>query len=629
VSYLDAPRLHFAGKFFADPSTINNATENYNLSEVYNNNPPSDTNPNSVWWNKLGQHFFKFLPGCTVQSARDKSGQLLPSGSDSIVGAELVSVITGTPNPQWARLVDLDPDQQSRSMIVGLALQLTISGEPGVSLTGTVRPLCILDLWGRVQAGGGGQGIASAGCAYQSVMENLVWNGISGTKSAFLKQLYAASPDKLSIKFNVDGYNGNIIDTQNFAQGRLVGTIGPYLANEPAHFLAQRRVFSGAEAVPSQQSPLNAAPFKLKGTRLSIDLGNATPTTKINGGPFADLGPFSLVIDPLGGNTVVSPPLFTTGTEYGKQYTQSAGIYDVELSASEVSALSGKPLAIQITPPAAVKGAITGMPAVRLKEGLTVAQSGAQPSPGTTKSTIALAEFNSGYFADVDLNALRLEKGAPVWDANAESGTAITANAQILLVATQWGKPAANLPIAITVAQNQYQFRNSQGNFYNINNDPMTAVTYGASVTTDGSGRALLQFAAGSLNVSQKPERRQDVDGQLYLFTHPYTMDSLQPITLLVFDDSPTVTNPTWWQDVEPVFRQYARLYPSMRDLIDLSDYASVTNQAFGIPQKIQMALSLPMEHPAFMPVSRDMSLRIRNMVLTWFKNNMPEGTKP
>lgn len=48
MSYLDTPRFHFLGKFFANPSTINNATENYNPAEVYNNNPPSAANPNSV-----------------------------------------------------------------------------------------------------------------------------------------------------------------------------------------------------------------------------------------------------------------------------------------------------------------------------------------------------------------------------------------------------------------------------------------------------------------------------------------------------------------------------------------------------------------------------------------------------
>jgi hypothetical protein len=34
MSYLDPPNLHFYGQFWTDPSTINNATENYDLQEV-------------------------------------------------------------------------------------------------------------------------------------------------------------------------------------------------------------------------------------------------------------------------------------------------------------------------------------------------------------------------------------------------------------------------------------------------------------------------------------------------------------------------------------------------------------------------------------------------------------------
>ena len=61
MSYLDPPRIHFAGKFFTNPSTINNATENYALGTQYNNNPPSQVNPNSVWWNQYGASIFRSL----------------------------------------------------------------------------------------------------------------------------------------------------------------------------------------------------------------------------------------------------------------------------------------------------------------------------------------------------------------------------------------------------------------------------------------------------------------------------------------------------------------------------------------------------------------------------------------
>lgn len=626
MSYLDPPRMHFAGQFFTNPSTINNATENYNPDEVYNNEPPSDVNPNSVWWNKNGQAFFK-VPSATVNSAVGSDDQSL--SADPIIGAQIVSVITppGGPSPQHGRLVDLDPDQQARSMIVGLRLQLTIPSEPNVSLTGTIRPMCIVDVWGRVTGGGGGGGIASASAMFQSVMDELVWNGIENTSSGFLKQLYAASPNALSFKMVVDAFDGNAEDDK-FGYGRIVGTIGPCFEGEPVHFLAKRRAFPGAESV-APSSPLNPAPFQVNGTKLVIDLGNSVPTTAPLAGPFVDLGAVNAVIDPLGANIVLQPPLFSTPAEFAQQYTLTAGIFELELG-DNAGKLQGAPLGIQISPPAATQSAVTGLSAEQLKTGLTQAQIAVQPSVSPAATTIALAEWQNGLFVDVDFNALRLENRTPSWDINALTGTEITTDAQIPLFATQWGLPMPGLIVNLQVAGNQSQFKNEDGVTVPISNEPMSAINWPQSVTTDASGRASLQFSANGLRPEQKPKEREFVAGQLYLFTHDYTMDTLPwPITLLVFEDSPYVANPTWWQDVHPIFLQYARLYPAMRDLIDLSNYKAVTNTGFDIPAKIQMVFNLPMSHPGYMPVTRDLSTLNKEMILRWFANGMPEGTPP
>lgn len=641
MSYLDPPRMHFAGQFWTNPSTINNATENYDPDEVYNNEPPSDVNPNSVWWNKDGQAFFK-IPSATVSAAVDSEDQPVSGSADPIIGAQIVSVIAppGGPSPQYGRLVDLDPDQQARSMIVGLRVQLTIPSEPNVSLAGTIRPMCIIDLWGRVTGGGGGGGIQSAGSMFQSVMEDLVWSGVENTNSNFLKQLYAASPSALSFKMVVDGYNGNPKSDQ-FAYGRIVGTIGPYYEGEPAHFLAQRRVFTMAEAVTNSypppypqnpQSPLNPAPFQISGTKLVIDLANSVPTTASFGGPFMDLGPVNVVIDPLGAGIVVQPPLFSNPDEFAQQYTLTAGIFELDLG-ENAQRLGSAPLGIQISPPSSTQGAVTGLSAEQLKIGLRFSQIAQPPGSSPAATTIALAEWQSGIFVEVDFNALRLQKGAPAWDTSALSGTEITSDAQIPLMARQWGQPAQGLTITLQVAQNQYQFRNDQGQPYNINNCPMSSIGWPKSVQTNSSGRATLAFYAGNMSPEQKQTcepRREFVDGQLFLFALQYSMDlSGQDITFLLFDDSPYVANPTWWQDVYPIFLQYARLYPAMRDLIDLSNYTAVTNTDFNIPAKIQMVFNLPMSHPGYMPVTRDLSTLKREMILRWFANGMPEGTPP
>jgi hypothetical protein len=622
VSYLDLPRLHFAGIFLANPSTINNAIENYSPTIVYNNNPPSDTNPNSVWWNPMGQAFFK-VPSATITGAE---GATPVAPNDPVFNAQMVSVITGAINAQYARLVDLDPDQQAASLVVGLALK--ISAASGISLTGVVRPMCIQDLWSRIVGGTAG-GIGSAGCMYQSVLENLQWSGVSGT-STLLGQLRAASPEMLSIKFMVDSYNGDIT-SPTFAQGRIVGTIGPYCAGEPVSFLAQRRMFAGDPGAPSapvlpvsvNNSPMNSAPFQLKGNTLTIDLGNAVPLTAPNG-PSLDLGAVQPVIDPAG-QAIVLAPLFSTPAQFDALYRTNAGIFDIDVSAN-AELLQTVPLALQINPPSAAVALVTGKPLARMKEGISLAESGATPVLGTAGAQYGASERTDGILVDRAFNALRLEAGAPAWSAAALTGTEITSTAQVTLTATRWGNPAANLTIGIATTPNQSQFRDNTGTYQNISNVPLSSIAWSPqNGQTDASGQLVVTFTAQGLPSSAKPAERVNIDGQMYMFAYDYFMGGVQPINFLMFEDTMLNPNPVW-ADIQPILAQYMRLYPAMKSLIDLSDYATVTNPQFGVPTKIQGALSLPMSHPAFMPVTRDLSLGKRNLLLLWFKNGMPQA---
>ncbi len=635
MSYLDPPRFHFLGQFFANPSTINNATENYNPDEVYNNNPPGPANPNSVWWNQMGQAFFKPVSG-SVQSAILQNGTILQSGADPFIGAAIAAKFQGALN-QYGKLVDLDPDQQARSMIVGMSIQIATTGNPQIGLAGDVRAMDMLDVWGRVVGGAGG-GIFTAGAMYQSVLENIQWYGLS--QSPFLTQLSSVSPQMLSFKFAVDGYNGNTNSGALFGMGRMTGAIGPYSPEDPVHFVARRRVFAqnwngvSAPGVPifeegprkgQTKSPMNAAPFQIDGSTLTIDLSNSVPTTAILQGPFVGLGTVSVVIDPGGMNTIVTPPLFSSVADYTNQYEKFAGIFQLDLG-SNAQLASNHMIGIHIGPPSNVSSAVSGIGAGRLKEGLTLAQIGVTPT-SVSGAMLALSENTDGIFVDVDLNAIRMEYGAPAWSSDSDSGTDVTSNGQIGLWATQYGAPAANLRVKLQVAQNVYQFPNSQGEPNIISNNPPSAISWPSSVTTDANGCAILNFTANGLQASQKPQEREFIDGQLYLFSHDYTMDGVQPITVLVFENIPPNANPTWWQDIYPIFYQYARLYPFMRSLIDLSNFSTMASS--GTAAKIQKALSLPRTDAAYMPVTRDLSVGKTNLILTWIKNGMPQGTKP
>ena len=262
--------------------------------------------------------------------------------------------------------------------------------------------MTIIDIWGRVQGGSGG-GINTAGCMYQSVIQNVQWNGIANTKSAVLKALYAASPDTLSIKFNVDAYNG-IPTAPQFTQGRWVGTIGPYLSlasdvPEPMHVARaatrlesvvtgdEQSVAAEPRAVPGEEQ----LPLDRPRQRDSDDSIYVEPPT---GGRVRGVGPVSVVSIDSQGNATVIQTLFTTAAEFANAYTTAAGIYDVPLTAQEQTTLQSTPAGCRRTAALVTCGVMSPRQAVQAKAGLSVqlpppSPPSAQrsPSPRTRRAT--------------------------------------------------------------------------------------------------------------------------------------------------------------------------------------------------------------------------------------------------
>src|SRR5690348_1337957 len=116
VSYLDSPRLHFAGWFQADVSTINNDVRFYqNASFV----PAYQELNQNGSWNPEGTGIFRFLD-CFVTGAFLKGQQLTNSSQDSIIGATVQNAANRAPG----KLVDLDPQQQMVSQIWGMQVRL-------------------------------------------------------------------------------------------------------------------------------------------------------------------------------------------------------------------------------------------------------------------------------------------------------------------------------------------------------------------------------------------------------------------------------------------------------------------------------------------------------------------------
>lgn len=566
MSYLDVPRLHFSGIFIANPSTINNTPQNFD--------PTVAITPQNEAWNPNGNHAWKL--SCQVRTAVDTSGSV--KSLDPIIG----SVVRSIDQPVVAKLVDLDTEQQMVSQIWGMKVKVAVSDTE--FFIGDFQVVCFNDIFFRVPQGQP-DGMFSA--YYQSVLNNVTWS--SKISSPFLKQLQKASPNTLSIKFVVDGYNDDST-SPTFNQGRVAGTIGPAWPGEPPNFVAGRflRPANYNSQNPFSGTPLWFAPARVdsKRRRVLVDLGNSIPTVTPAGPPLPTLGKLQLAI-------MTSPkPTILGEYDYSQQtYEATAGVQEFKVTPKQVQTLSNTPLGILQVSPAV--------------------------PPVTTQ---LLGENANGAYINVTQQVYRM---AP--------GTA----AQVEVMALAFGEPAANQSI-------QIQFNNSMLQPPSPPAPPMpvgvpkSALKFDASTTTGDDGRATF-----TLTAKDPKNPRGFIDGQVYGVGYSwaeeadptYPSDPNNFVSVLVFNKYPKLANPTW-QDVQPILAQYAKLYPFMTNPvgINLGSYPDVIKNL----QAIQGVLMLPKTDPSYMQVTRDMSPDKVNMILKWISQGAPfssgsgpKGKKP
>ena len=80
-------------------------------------------------------------------------------------------------------------------------------------------------------------------------------------------------------------------------------------------------------------------------------------------------------------------------------------------------------------------------------------------------------------------------------------------------------------------------------------------------------------------------------------------------------------TEPTWY-DLQPIFQQYANLYPVMDRLVNLASYEDIAANA----RLLAFAFGLPPHDPNHMPVTRDLSQGKRAAILRWLARPGPDG---
>ncbi|MDQ0462866.1 hypothetical protein QO010_000614 [Caulobacter ginsengisoli] len=565
-------RLHFAGDFRADVSTVNNDPLHFNNARFKRPNDqlpgPGTTNG---WWQPEGTGAWR-LSNCRITgcASSDTSGK-----PDPVVGMDL----RDAGDRVSAKLVDLDSEQQLVSTIYGLKMRIC-DGQGAVLMQGDFEPTGIWDIWGRAQKSGGDVG---ASCTYQSVLTHVIWGDISGSQA--LKDLRAASlPDRLSVKFMVDGYA--MVGARR-GYGRLVGTIGPSLAGEPDHFV------TGRHLGPTGQTFDNViAWLDRKGGKVWVDFGGAIQTT-ISGGPLANTGDLRLVASGAGGAAIDLGALapYTAAGFYEATAAIQAFPPDRRLGVAELAAVEGAPLAI-VAGPIAAGASFAGL------------------------SPLAV-EPADGLFCRPDDFVLRMEPTVSQ-----------TARIQV----SRFGAPIAGQTIVTAVTGNGIGGGPGTPDVA----VPLKAVKPKAAKPTDKDGWADIVIAATDPN-----NPRGYIDGQLYALevrvkgaaSAGTDFDASCFISILLFNAVKPVDKPLW-PDVLPIFMQYANLYPRphgpdryvpfaakppLHPVVNLGDYDAVA----GYAKRIHDALLLPLEHPNHMPVVRDLSDGKRALLLKFLDRVM------
>ncbi len=501
-------------------------------------------------------------------------------------------------------------------------MSISITLPDGTGISGQLDPATLNNFWTNAvlptRSWGGDYGedsyggdMNACGC-FQSVLRiNAVEWPASGS-SPVLNELRSATildastgQLLLSVKFVLDGFQ-NVPQDANFRTGRIVGTLGPVNANEPLYNPGQRvlqpRSFSPND--PWYCPSFNEAFFKVDKTRstLVLDLANSICRQSAGGDP-VDIGILTASI-----NMPNEPNIPIGAVDYSAfSYQNNALITEIALTAGQIAALD--------------KG--------------TLSLASARTDLGDSQ---VLTETGSDISFAVEVRPIRMV-GDP--------GT--TATTQVYI--SRKGMPLAGKTLALHI---ESVHGNTPGATVPPSNPGNTSQADGAlqaSITpSDANG-----FATVTLSVVKDPgSRTVELDGQLYFIilydpeqpAPDWTDQPIQEhlISCLAWSQYNINTHPSW-EEVQAMMVPYMKLYPSMRNQLDLTDQHSFSvfainppwSHAYNAPPYQQNGINLSagaipyfltrdFNHSLYMPISRDLSPNKLATVLYYVMNLQNSG---
>src|SRR4051794_32636774 len=228
MTYLGFPRMHFCGRFQADPSTVNNDPHHFDVAAFRPEWEEPGIGATKGWWNPQGSGAWRFRD-CTVRNVFYPDGSYCDDATaDAVVGMP----VNGAATRVSGKIVDLDPEQQMVSQIWGFQVVLGDAATDG--FRGDYEVAAFADIWVRY-AQGRPDSFFSA--TYQSVLTSLSWPAYLGSRC--LERL--APPGHLSINFIGDVYDHDPASA-TFTLAGGGGMIGPWGGGGPRHYVGGRRL---------------------------------------------------------------------------------------------------------------------------------------------------------------------------------------------------------------------------------------------------------------------------------------------------------------------------------------------------------------------------------------------------
>ncbi|KAI8514877.1 hypothetical protein Bbelb_074680 [Branchiostoma belcheri] len=585
------PRLHFSGNFLADTPTLNNDPENFNIHNFNaSRNPPCYINytyPHCNW-NPTGSGDFRFV-NCFVTKVCNKAGMC--SKYDAVVGKRII----GSDDTVAAKISDLDVYHQlTTAQLWGLVV-----GVEG-AFQGNFKTNTVMDIWQRCHKNEcPGDPRPGRSGYFSSVLTNVTWMD-DVTDSRFLRQLryYEHDNSVLNIKFTVDFMHEDATKP-NFTLGRVVGTISAVDRSPGCIPEFNRMMWShGTQWLSPDQhkgeDEFYNAPFYVDDVnkKVIVDLSNSLPTNLE--GELLDLGNLSLVV-----------------------FRNMSALKIVGGKIADCTTL--------LAQPSFNLGRISPL---ALRNPLMIVREDPEPTSCQEcpkQCTPVLVEHLDGlYVGPAEDRVFRIPQpktGRPLPKPDTEEddndGKVCWS---LTLFAAQFGVPKAGVSLSI-----QRQDVPNTG-------QPADAIEIfpgdcrgNSKAKTNVYGVGAFRFLSDKEGIDRSvlPAYRKYIDGQVYIYKVRLSDDKSFPPGLWtsthLYGKLDKKSNYSWSEDIYPVLKMYGNLYPVMDPLFNLSSEEDVR---YKLSEVLSYALSLPIENPIHMPVTRDLSPARRDMILDWLKQD-------